>query len=99
MFFNKIANSKKLSSGNREEWPEELKKSYDDFRLRGFSKLNAIVIDYIFHKVKKIEIEEMPFELIKSKEKEMVQKFKPPFNSQTASEEYYRLYDEGGIED
>lgn len=33
-------------------------------------------------------------ELIKSKEKEMILKYNPPFNSQTASDEYYRLLDE-----
>jgi len=90
MFFRKIVISKGLTT-NREEWPKELDESWCDFQIRGLSRLAPIVIDYIFNKVKKIEIEEIPHELTKSKEKEMILKFKPPFNHQTASEEYYRL--------
>lgn len=51
-------------------------------------------IDEKFHTVEKIEIEEMPHELIKSKEAEMIKKLKPPFNHETASKEYYKLFEE-----
>ncbi len=49
-------------------------------------------IDVKFHTVEKIEIEEMPHELTKLKEDEMIKKLKPPFNHETASEEYYRIF-------
>ncbi len=50
-----------------------------------------IVTDMIFHKVMRIEIEEMDHDLTESKEKEMILKFKPPFNYQTASDEYFQV--------
>jgi len=62
-----------------------------DFEYRGIGKINTIVIDYIFHQVKRIKIEEMPYELIDSKEKEMILKLEPPFNHETASSDYYDL--------
>jgi len=33
----------------------------------------------------------MPFELVKQKEKDKIQELRPPFNSQTASDEYYQV--------
>ncbi len=45
----------------------------------------------IFDRIKKIDIEEMPFELVKKKEKEEIKELRPPFNYQTASEEYYQI--------
>jgi len=91
MFFRKIMISKGLLYKDEEEWPKEFLKSWRHFQVNGFSMTQLVVIDYIFNKVKKIEIEEMLHKLTKSKEKEMILKFKPPFNYQTASEEYYRL--------
>ena len=64
---------------------------WDDFKDREFSNPKTLVIDLTFNKVKRIEIEEMPKELTESKEKEMIQKYEPPFNSETASDEYYRI--------
>lgn len=94
MFLRKITISKGFGLMNREEWPKELDMAWKEFELSGMSRVNPIVIDYIFNKVKRIDIEEMQRELTKSKEEEMIQKYSPPFNSQTASEEYYRLSDE-----
>ncbi len=94
MFLRKITISKGLSLMNREEWPKELDITWKEFELAGMSRVKPLVIDYIFNKVKRIDIEEMQYDLTKDKEKEMIQKFSPPFNSQTASDEYYRLVDE-----
>ena len=49
----------------------------------------ALVIDYVFHRTKRIEIKEMPNELTESKEKEEILRLEPPFNHETKSEEYY----------
>lgn len=91
MFFRKIIISKGLSGNDQKEWPEELHETWVDFEVRGLSKASPTVIDYIINKIKRIEIEEMSHEFTKSKEKEMILKLKPPFNHQTASDEYYRL--------
>lgn len=99
MFFRKILISKGLLTKNQEEWPEELHESWLDFELRGLSKISPIVIDYIFHKIKRIEIEDVSDELTKSKEKEMILKLKPPFNHQTASYDYYKLSQDLELED
>jgi transaldolase len=40
-------------------------------------------IDLVLHRTTRIEIEEMPHELTESKEKEMIEKFQPPFNHET----------------
>ena len=53
--------------------------------------LNPIAIDWVFHRTKRIEIEEVPAELTKSREKEMILTRKPLFNHETACEEYYKL--------
>ena len=50
-----------------------------------------LVIDFIFHRTKRIEIKEMSYELIKSKEKEEILRLKPPFNHETESEEYWTI--------
>ena len=52
---------------------------------------NPLVIDEIFNRTKRIEIEEIPVEFIKSGEKEMILKHKPLFNYETACEEYYSI--------
>ena len=44
--------------------------------------------------MKRIEIEEMPHEITKEMESELIHKLKPPFNSQTESNEYYRILHE-----
>ncbi len=89
VFYGKMIKSKGYAS--REEWPESLQEAINDFELRKDSYIPPVVIDLIFDRVKRIEIEEMPSELIKEKEKELIQKLKPPFNSQTACDEYYNL--------
>ncbi|MGI0083044.1 MAG: hypothetical protein ACREAG_07075 [Nitrosopumilaceae archaeon] len=48
----------------------------------------------IFHRVKRIEIEEMPHELTKERESNLIQSLKPPLNSQTASDEYFMISNE-----
>ena len=90
-FFVKILNSKGLSIKDKEKLPRELLDIWDDFKDREFSNPKTLVIDLTFNKVKRIEIEEMPKELTESKEKEMIQKYEPPFNSETASDEYYEI--------
>ena len=52
---------------------------------------NPLVIDEIFHRTKRIEIQEIPVEFIKSGEKEMILKCKPLFNYETACDEYYSI--------
>ena len=94
MFFRKILISKELLLVDEEDWPKELWHSWRRFQIKSLSEIRPRVIDYIFQKVKKIEIEEMPHELTKSKEAEMIKKLKPPFNHETASEEYYRLLED-----
>lgn len=37
---------------------------------------------------------EMSHSLTKNKEKELIEKIQPPFNSQTASSDYYRIQEE-----
>lgn len=89
-FFVKIIESKGFSIKEKEKLPKELLDIWDNFKERDFSS-STLVIDSKFNKVKRIEIEEMPKELTESKEKEMIQKFQPPFNYETASDEYFEI--------
>lgn len=93
-FLGKIIDSKDLLLEDEEDWPKELWHAWRRFQIRSWSRIPALVIDFIFQKVKRIEVEEMPHELTKSKEAEMIKKLKPPFNHETASEEYYRLLED-----
>jgi len=93
MFFRKIARSKGWKS--KEEADEKFRESTDELDFKAMSWVTPSVIDFVFEKIKRIEIEEMPEELIKSKEKEMILKFEPPLNYETRSEEYDRLREEG----
>ena len=88
MFESKILISKGLLAKVREEWPKDLSDSVFDFEFRGLSKIKPLVIDYVFNKIKRIEVEEMPSELTKAKERENIQKFKPLLNYETNSREY-----------
>jgi len=94
LFFRKILLSKGLLAKVREEWPKDLADSVSDFEFRGLSKTKPLVIDYVFNKIKRIEVEEIPSELTKAKERENIQKFKPLLNYETNSEEYNRLNEE-----
>jgi len=89
-FFVKIIESKGFSIKEKEKLPKELLDIWDNFIERDFSS-STLVIDSKFNKVKRIEIEEMPKELTESKEKEMIQKFQPPFNFETATDEYFEI--------
>jgi len=61
-FYLKIQKEKGFHS--REEWPEALDAAFKDFQIRYmFHHQRPIVIDMIFHRIKRIEIEEMPHEL------------------------------------
>jgi len=62
-----------------------------NFDLVSVSYKSGIVIDKILDRVKKIKVEELKEEEVKQKEKELIQSLKPPFNSQTACEEYYKI--------
>jgi len=90
-FFVKILNSKGLSIKDKEKLPRELLDIWDNFKDREFSNPKMIVIDFNLNRVKRIDIEEMPKELTESKEKEMIQKFQPPFNYETATDEYFEI--------
>ena len=90
-FYLRIQRAKKYRS--QEEWPEALDEAFRDFQARYlFHHQSPLVIDMIFHRVKRIEIEEMPHELTKGRENELIQNLKPPFNSKTASDEYYEIF-------
>ena len=52
---------------------------------------SGTVIDKILDRVKKIKVEELKEEEVEQKEKELIQSLKPPFNSQTACEEYSKI--------
>jgi len=66
----------------------EQKINYD---LISASYKSGNIIDKILDRVKKIEVEELKEEEVEQKEKELIQSLKPPFNSQTACEEYYKI--------
>jgi len=89
-FFVKILKSKGLSIKD-ENLPKELSDIWDNFRDREDSNQRMIVIDFILNRVKRIDIEETPKELTESKEKEMIQKYEPPFNFETACAEYFEI--------
>lgn len=89
-FYLKIQESKGYTSRN--EWPKVLDDAFRDFESRYLFHLQSpLVIDRIFHRVNRIEIEEMPHELTKEREKNLIKDLKPPFNSQTTSDEYYQI--------
>ena len=66
----------------------EQKTNYELFSLLYKS---GTIIDKILDRVKKIEVEEYRKEKNEQKEKELIQSLKPPFNSQTACKEYYKI--------
>jgi len=86
-FFIKNISSKGYSIHEEEKLPKELLDNWKRLKERGNSS-TALVIDVVFDKVKRIEIEEMPEELTKSKEKEMIEKFQPIYNAETNSLDY-----------
>lgn len=94
VYLRKITLSKGFQPFKQDELPEELRDAWNEFFFKGMGKTPPIVIDYIFHKIKKIEVIEMSHSLTKDKEKEMIEKIQPPFNSQTASKDYYRIQEE-----
>ena len=91
VFFVKILNSKGLSIRNKEKLPKELLDIWDDFKDREFSNPKMLVIDFILNRVKRIDIEVMSSELTELKEKEMIEKYEPPFNFETACAEYFEI--------
>jgi len=90
-FFVKMIESKGFSIHEEEKLPKELSDIWYNLKQGDFSS-NPIVIDWVFDKVKRIEIEEIDDkELRESKEKEMIKKFQPIYNSESYSDEYYKL--------
>jgi len=89
-FFVKMIESKGFSIMEEEKLPKELLDIWKRLKERGNSS-NALVVDLVFDKVKKITIEEMPKEETESKEKELIDEFQPIYNSESNSEEYYKL--------
>ncbi len=90
-FFVKILNSKGLSIKDKEKLPKELLDMWDNFKDREFSNPKMIVIDFILNRIQRIDVEEISKELTKSKEKDMIQKYEPPFNFETACSEYFEI--------
>ena len=78
---------------DKDRWEDDLLKKWKEFEFKMMNK-QMLVIDFVFHKITRIIIEEIPYDLIKSKEKEMIQKLEPPLNSEIASDEYERLKEE-----
>jgi len=89
-FFIKNISSKGYSIHEEEKLPKELLDIWKRLKERGRSS-SSLVIDVVFDKVNRIEIEEMSEELTELKEKEMIEKFQPIYNSETNSEEYYEI--------
>lgn len=84
---------RKMGEGRTEEERVILEKSFKRFvrSPRYRSMVNPIVIDYIFHRVKKIKIQELPKESTKSEEKRIILELKPLYNHETACDEYYPI--------
>jgi len=89
-FFVKMIESKGFSVKDKENLPKELLNIWDDLCEKDWSS-SPIVIDWVFDKVKRIEIEEMPKELTKEKEKKLILKFQPIYNSESNSIEYNEI--------
>jgi len=92
-FFRGSRYYRKMGEGRTEEERTILEKSYKRFvsSARFWSMAHPIVIDYIFHRVKKIKIQELPKERTKSEEKRIILELKPLYNHETACEEYYPI--------
>ncbi len=50
-----------------------------------------VAVDWVFDKVTRIDIEEMPHELTEKREIDMIWKLTPLYNYETDSDEYYEL--------
>jgi len=82
---------RKMGEGRTEEERAILEKSFKRFVRRYRGMLHPIVIDYIFHRVKKIRTEELPKEYTELEEMRMIQELKPLSNHETACDEYYTI--------
>ena len=89
MFYSGIIKSKGYHS--EDDWSEDFKNAIDEWRFESMGQLEPLVVDKIFERVKRIEIEEIPFEQVKQKEKEKILELKPPFNYETRSDEYFEV--------
>jgi len=92
-YFRGIRYYRKMGEGRTEEERSILEKSFKRFvgKTMFLSMMNPIVIDYIFHRVKKIKIQELPKESTKSEEKRIILELKPLYNHETACDEYYLI--------
>jgi len=70
---------------------KRLDRQIEDFKFRCENSITVLAIDRIFHKVTRIDIQEMPYEEAKKLELEMIEKLEPPLNSQTGSDVYDEL--------
>ena len=73
------------------ESKQKLEEAIKEFEFRGMSMINPIAVDWVFDKVTRIDIEEMPHELTDGREIDMILELKPLYNSETGSDEYYEL--------
>ena len=73
------------------ESSQKLENAMRQFQFRCMGTINPVVIDFIFHRTIRIEIEEMPHELTDELEIRMIEKLQPLFNHETACDEYYEI--------
>ena len=92
-YFRGMRYYRKMGEGRTELECAILEKSFKRFvrSARFWSLMNPIVIDYIFHRVKKIKIRELSKEHTESEEKRIILELKPLYNHETACDEYYPI--------
>ena len=73
------------------ESKQKLDKAIREFEFRGMSMIKSVAVDWVFDKVTRIDIEEMPHELTEKREIDMIWKLTPLYNYETGSDEYYEL--------
>ena len=85
-FYSKLQ-QKKYSPENQ----KRLEAKIDEFRYKCMTSITSLAIDRIFHKVSRIEVQEMPYPVAERMEFEMINSLKPPFNWESGSDEYDEL--------
>lgn len=86
-FFVKRIETQGFSIQEEKKLPKELLSIWKRLIERTRSS-NSLVIDEVFDKVVRIEIEEMTKELTEDRENELIKKFQPIYNSESNSMEY-----------
>ena len=73
------------------ESKQKLEQAMKEFEFRGMYMMRVVAVDWVFDKVSRIDIEEMPHELTEKRETDMICKLIPIYNSETGSDEYYDI--------